>query len=616
MNNKYGLRLNKLLISNGKEFREVTFYKGLNFISGPTDTGKTYVYQLIKYLLGSNTKPKDIPENQDLNNVFLELISNSTKKTITLNRKLGTNKIYIYECPIDEVSDTPSNNSFNTKGSKNIIGKQLLFYAGLEENYSIKTKINDEGYQNINFRDYLHFSLVDEVNIIKETSPLITGQYTSKTFELNFFYYLISNASNHYLTYLSLQKQKNKKKSSQKKNNENSIASILYQTQNEISALEEQFNKSKENSYSNEIVAITNEIKEKSNELHTLLKNNEKLKSKILMNNELIKRFTLLKEQFTSDLERLEFILEGGSIISNLLIETCTICGGQLSINDHKHSNLVEENSLDLSSLQESYTSERNKILINLNDLKETTEILLKENHNLHLQLTNNEVSYKLLDNQITNELKPTKESLEQKIEAVVEKRLIQQKILFLEQVKKKLEMKKENDSDFSPQNNIIKSNDAKVSSTINDLCNRMSDYLDEMKWKPDTLTTKVEFDYNAYDFLIDGKLRSVYGKGYRAIIYAVFLISLMKHCKVNDLPHTDFIVLDSPLTTYQEGDEMNKDENIPDDLKQRFIQIFSKEKESQIIILDNQFDIVSKTKNFHYIEFSKNYSEGRYGFI
>lgn len=618
MKNKYGLILNKLILSNGTETREVNFYKGLNFIYGPTDTGKTYIYQLIKYLLGSNDKPKDIPENNDFINVFLEITSNFTGKTFTLNRVIGTNKIYVYESSFDNINNSTHSNPFNTNGRSKIISKELMQHAGLETEYQIKKKINEEEYQNINFRNYLYFSMVDEVSIIKDKSPLITGQFVSKTFELNLFYYLVSNTSFDYLTHLSLKKKETQKKNLKgKKTKENPINYIVIKTQKEISELEEQLNNSDEISYSDEIIFITNEINSKSEELHILFKNSEKIKSKILMNNELVKRFKLLKEQFVSDMERLEFILEGGDIISNLRIETCTICGNQLNKKNHSHSNIFEVNHIDGKALYNSYTSEKNKIILNLKDLEETIDIILTENQNLNDQLSINENLYKNINNQINNELKPTKKSIEKKMDKMVEKKLINQKILFLKNIVKELQTDNKN---IEANNPLIKdsqkSNYDKVSSSINELCTLMSNYLDEMRWKQDTTATEVYFDFHEHDFVIDGKSRSIYGKGYRAIIYSVFLISFMQHSRLNAFPHIGFVLLDSPLTTYQEGDEINEEDIIPDDLKQRFIRTFSEEREDQIIVLDNQFKLDTTINKFNCIKFTKKHDEGRYGFM
>ncbi|MDQ7864054.1 hypothetical protein RCO48_32115 [Peribacillus frigoritolerans] len=52
--------------------------------------------------------------------------------------------------------------------------------------------------------------------------------------------------------------------------------------------------------------------------------------------------------------------------------------------------------------------------------------------------------------------------------------------------------------------------------------------------------------------FYIDSKPTKDYGKGYRAIIYSAFVISLMEYCRDKKMPHPGFVVLDSPLTTYK----------------------------------------------------------------
>ena len=52
MNNKYGFIIEKLiLIGKTVEPAILNFKKGLNVIHGPSDTGKTYAYQCIEYLL-------------------------------------------------------------------------------------------------------------------------------------------------------------------------------------------------------------------------------------------------------------------------------------------------------------------------------------------------------------------------------------------------------------------------------------------------------------------------------------------------------------------------------------------------------------------------------------
>lgn len=619
MNNKFGFILNRLVLSNSTETREIKFYKGLNFISGPTDTGKTYIYQLIKYLLGSNDVPKKIPENKNFNTAFLEIQSHSRNEIITLNRILDTNKINIYSTSFENIEVNTPSNSFNTRGSSKIISKELMEYAGLYTDKNIKRTIREEKYQNINFRNFLHFSLVDEIQVINDKSLLFEGQYVSKTFDLNFFYYLISGTSNNYLTYLSDKKESNKKTVPQvlrvdedRKSKNNPIKEIIYKTKEEVVYLEEEYNKINEITYNEEFEFITTEISSKTKKIHDLFKDMEKTKSKILMNNELIKRFNLLREQFNSDMERLEFILEGGGIISNLSIENCTVCGSKLSDLKHNHNNSSDSIDIDGESLYSSYKSEKNKIQLNLKDLNETIELIHNQNKDLKNTLNENESSFNILNSHINNELKPTKKSLEEKMGKAVEKEVIKQKIIYLTAMINELNTETKGiPLDLKIVSNI---NNDNVSSSINELCQIMSKHLEDMRFNQVNSAIEVYFDYKEHDFIIDNKLRSVYGKGYRAIIYAVFLISLMQYCYTKNLPHTGFVLIDSPLTTYQEGEELDEKDKIPNDLKKRFIQTFSKERENQIIILDNQFDM--DTNGINYIKFTKKADEGRYGFL
>ncbi|MEY2369877.1 hypothetical protein [Lysinibacillus capsici] len=621
MNNKFGFILNRLVLSNSTETREIKFYKGLNFISGPTDTGKTYIYQLIKYLLGSNDVPKKIPENKNFNTAFLEIQSHSRNEIITLNRILDTNKINIYSTSFENIEVNTPSNSFNTRGSSKIISKELMEYAGLYTDKNIKRTIREEKYQNINFRNFLHFSLVDEIQVINDKSLLFEGQYVSKTFDLNFFYYLISGTSNNYLTYLSDKKESNKKTVPQvlrvdedRKSKNNPIKEIIYKTKDEVVYLEEEYNKINEITYNEEFEFITTEISSKTKKIHDLFKDMEKTKSKILMNNELIKRFNLLREQFNSDMERLEFILEGGGIISNLSIENCTVCGSKLSDLKHNHNNSSDSIDIDGESLYSSYKSEKNKIQLNLKDLNETIELIHNQNKDLKNTLNENESSFNILNSHINNELKPTKKSLEEKMGKAVEKEVIKQKIIYLTTMINELNTETKGiPLDLKIVSNINNDND-NVSSSINELCQIMSKHLEDMRFNQVNSAIEVYFDYKEHDFIIDNKLRSVYGKGYRAIIYAVFLISLMQYCYTKNLPHTGFVLIDSPLTTYQEGEELDEKDKIPNDLKKRFIQTFSKERENQIIILDNQFDM--DTNGINYIKFTKKADEGRYGFL
>ena len=72
--NNYGFYIKKLeLEGNEVELATIDFFKGLNVIVGPSDTGKTFIFQCIDYMLGSSHRPKTIPEAKKYNLCKLEI---------------------------------------------------------------------------------------------------------------------------------------------------------------------------------------------------------------------------------------------------------------------------------------------------------------------------------------------------------------------------------------------------------------------------------------------------------------------------------------------------------------------------------------------------------------
>ena len=74
------------------EDTSVDFEKGLNIISGPSDTGKSYIFQCINYMLGSSEKPKEIDESIGYSSVLME-IELYSGDTYTFKKLLGKMKL-------------------------------------------------------------------------------------------------------------------------------------------------------------------------------------------------------------------------------------------------------------------------------------------------------------------------------------------------------------------------------------------------------------------------------------------------------------------------------------------------------------------------------------------
>lgn len=619
MNKNYGLLIKRLILSNGANKREVEFSEGLNIISGPTDTGKTYVFQWLKYMLGSNDSPKTIPENVDYLDGYLEIYSFAKKETITLRRVFSTNKVYIYSCPFKSINDKTEYLQVNTRGSAKLISSNMMEYLGANSEIELRTHVEEEKYRKLAFRDFLHFSLIDEKEVIKDKTLLTTGQYVSRTVELNAFFYFISGKYTSFISYLSKLRTGKKKKEKPQVDKTDYLDELIIETQNQLDTL----NSGEDSlgiSFKEELLFVTSEIKQHSEVIKETFENTEKLKTKRLVNQELIKRFNLLKEHFNSDLRRLDFILEGGSIISNLQPENCPTCGKQL---DDNHDEIHHEkvvSGVNYEKLISSYSSEKEKIMLNLSDLSMTIGNLEEDISKINEEILIEEKKYSEIKQKVENELKPTQASLQEKIDKQVDAKLIKAKIDYLTNQLIRLNSQKEL---FGTTNLLIESPKEPtiekdvVDQSIKELTKLMNGFLVEMKFPDiDLKSNNVSFDFKEFDFIINGKARSVFGKGFRSIIYSVFVISLMDYCQRNNLPHAGFVLIDSPLTTYQEANGTEEEEKVPEELKVRFLNTFSNIVGSQIIILENKFSMNVNEKKMNFIEFTKDRTTGRYGFM
>lgn len=76
-----GLQLRRLVVS-GPSVKDAAleFGPGLNVISGPSDTGKSYVVELIDFLLGSGRVPRTIPESQGYERAQLSIEAHDGRK--------------------------------------------------------------------------------------------------------------------------------------------------------------------------------------------------------------------------------------------------------------------------------------------------------------------------------------------------------------------------------------------------------------------------------------------------------------------------------------------------------------------------------------------------------
>lgn len=613
-----------MLTGKNVENAYVEFSKGLNIISGPSDTGKSYIFQSINYMLGSSTKPKTIDESKGYNTILLEIVLYSGDR-YTLKRIFGKSVIEVYNGSIDNFDSTSCNTMEIKHDKENTenLSAFLLDKSGFNHPSYILTNKKKSKVRTLSFRDLPTYINVSEDKVIKQDSPIFSGQYTTVTAEKAVFKLIVSGIDDS--DKKSLEESSSTSLKSRLEGQKELIERLINQEEKELVGLSSDESltidildvNEKMEEIKNRLEVINLEIKNQTNERRNLWNCIEEDKSRSIAVAELIKRFNLLKEQYESDLKRLNFIREGNHYFSQLNFSFCPYCNQRLEKSDCE----IEKcgfNSVDNTKLKEATEAEINKIKLHLIDLQSTIEENVLEYEELNSKIKESEINYLAINDKINQTLQPKETNLKALLESYVVERdnttryklrldkldeLNKEKTLIENKLNEKPKAKsKEKDN-----------NDGIILNAYKEFCEYMEKILKRWHF---SIKPTVTFDKDKGLFFVNSKPTQDYGKGYRAIIYSAFVLSLIEYCKDKELPHPGFVILDSPLTTYK-GKKRKNNEDVNGDIQSAFFNdLTSWNKKIQIIILENKEPNEEVKSKINYLEFTMDENEGRYGFF
>lgn len=578
----------------------IKFTKGLNVISGPSNTGKTLIFECLDYMLGSSDKPKSPEKIRPYSKIYLEL--KSEEEYYTLESGFTSTFFNLYKCKISEIHKFPYpevlKKKHDSKSSDNI-SKFLLKLNNISDK---KIRKNKKGNANsLSYRNLIKFSLIDEVRIITKNSPIYT-HYMHMTEESNVFKYIITGKDDS-----SVSVKLSSDEIARRKGKIEILKNIIVESDYlnlegyELGEINEQLSKIEKSLKENQqkfdnirksYLDIEDKYKTKSVELIET----QGAFQEIL---ELFKRSSILEKQYFSDIDRLKSTIEASSFLSSSTTHSCPVC----------HSEIDEEiDELSLNEIEIACKNEINKIHSLLNELSSSRAIIISEKNKLQ--------NSKDLLNEETNSLKQELSvgigtELNEIIEVI--SKLSNKKSQLLG-IKNNLEKAVGYENTISTleeslPNDITKDNiDTITKSNITPLCKKMTEILKGIKIKKD-----VSFNIKALEFELAGELRNEFGKGYRAIYYAVFITALQELLLSKEYA-IGVPVLDSPLVTYRKPD--SEGEGIDEDLAMNFYRYIAKSNIEQFIIIENEEPPSDIKDIINHIRFSGVKGRGRFGFI
>lgn len=599
----------------GKPPAEVLFGPGFNVISGASNTGKSYILQCIDFMLGGTKRPKRIKESTGYESLFLEFEDHS-HRAHQLERSLSGHG-FVHR--IISNGATLSEENLSEKHDPNDKQTVSALLLDLSSAWGRKIRQNQSGKtRSLSFRDLSWLALVDEMRIISDESPVLSGQYTTRTEELSVFKLLLTGVDDASVIATESRKESKARQKAQLELLDRLIPELeaeITKLDKEPASIEERRKRTDQAiaARTEVLTASQQEIAENEARRREAWEKAKKLERRQASTVELRSRFAFLEKHYNNDLARLQAIIEMDSYFSQLRQVRCPLCGS--STDQHDPSAHDGQPPDQLENIRQACRAEITKIKGLLRDLVGTTTQLDSELSTINQQYSEQASLFESTTEEILTRLAPAAKQHELELTQVMSIRdrlahaeVLHGRLLSLQAERAEIASyvwKTEPREDAS---------DILMSQSVEAFTLNVQGLLEAWKY-PDL--TRVTFSDEKVDLIISGKERSSEGKGFRAIAYAAFMIGLLDYCADSrtELPHPGIVVLDSPLVTYKRRDT-TPGEEISEDVTAAFYEALAKlPAGKQVIVLENNDPPAAIHGQINYTHFSRS-ATGRYGFF
>lgn len=582
--------IEKLIVTGtGKEPSILDFKPGLNIVSGPSDTGKSYVLECIDYLFGSDNTRLDRNTGYD----WVKLIIATNTGRITLERQVDANKI-----KVSSTSRNIDSGTYAISGKNNNISDLWLQLIGITKDHHIIKNSRFER-QRLTWRTFSHMLLIKETNVFQEASIIMPKQNTASTAALSALYFLITGKDFAEAEIKEDKKVKEARKHAVAAYINNRLADfsvrkaeLVIKPHQDAITLQERVE-----AVLDDIVKIENAIAESIKHNKQLLKEIFDTNAQLSECNTLYNRYQSLRSQYAADINRLTFIVDGDLSREELVATSkCPFCEGDISIQDE-------------GGYAEASRAELHKIKLQLSDLFEAESDLANERTEIEKNLAILSAKKSAVEDLLNGELKPKVEILKKNLSEYRQAIEIQNEAAVIHEyemtMKNELyEMLKVEDSEA----------EFKIRSHFNqDIIDSLDAYINKiLKQCKYEGFSSAYFSPNNFDVFVNGKSKDSFGKGYRAFLNTVLAVALMEYLAEQSKYSPGLLIVDSPILSLKE----RGDEKASDTMKAALFQyLLDNQNAGQIIIIENSIPKLDYSKA-NVISFTKDVAQGRYGFL
>ena len=608
-----GLRLRHLTFHGPQRLpSSVSFGPGLNVVFGASNTGKSFIVDTIDFMLGGRGPLRDIPERVGYDRILLA-IETLSGDAFTIQRSTGGGGFMVFEgmfsTELPKAEGVQLSEAHSDRRAENL-SSFLLAKIALSNRRLRKNKRNVT--QSLSFRNLARLIIVNEEEIIQQRSPLSDGNYTADTANSSAFKLLLTGTDDSSLL-------TEKSDGPEEQGREGQI-SLLEQLIDELRGkikelagspkeLNDQLEKL-ENSIARQtnLLSVTeDDFKKSSSRRRELLRRLEEAQNRLAEIGALVERFSLLDQHYVSDVRRLEAIEEAGTMLT-AFTGKCPLCGAEA-----EHHSPQDDCDGNVEAVAIAARAESDKIKSRRTELKSTIEVLQNEARSFNRRLPRLESELDKLSGQIEGVLAPNLRRMRATYSDLSDKRGDVREALNLHATLADYEARRQRLAAEGGELHDINS-DVELPSSVTDKF--AAKVLDILKHWHFPNVSRVHFDLKMRDLVIDGKNRTSFGKGLRAITQAAFTIGLLEYCRTNQTPHPGFVMLDSPLLSYREPDGPEDDLGTSD-LDDHFYNFLANMPDDrQVIIVENNDPPKAIEVSRHAIRFTGTIGSGRAGFF
>ena len=599
--------IEKLIVSGGWHKDTVIDFKpGLNFILGPSNTGKSLIMECLDYVFGFSPKknrPSKIVDNQyGYEYVTLHLATGTG--SVILKRKIGDSKILVSGTDPTVEHGTYSV-SHNAKKNINAVYLHLL---GIDEPHVIRSTETGTKTQDLTWRSMLHLFFIRQGDVARESSALLSPNTIGHTASASVLLYLLTGKDAN-----SLIATEDPKISEAKKK---AVIGYIQEKVKELTARREKLEVALSSSNITDprtsVERIRKEISDLQTRMDSAAKESQQIMSEIYAWNGKLSEsktvehnLSVLHQQYQADIRRIEFIVDGAASISPIRKKVkCPICG--------EYAERVQS-----TSFIEASAAELEKIKHHLSELNVAQQGVNHQQKTIITTIRALEEKKDAIDTLITKQLQPQLSSFEEKLE----------QHLKLIRLSGELDFVRQDEIQYSSE--LFNKETEEVS--LPSKYNVFEDYdYDLIKGFEDKLRQILEASHiggassarlnmENFDIEIGGLKKSVsMGGGFCGLLNTITTMAMSSYLIDLGRNAPGFYAVDSSLTQLSEAE--HKEQN--DTIKQNFIKyLISNAHERQVIIVEQTkrmpfIPTDSEEDAVHVIQFSRNKEKGRYGFL